>query len=468
MDIKMIRNNQRIKRSIKMKKVRRLLWVALLVFSSSKFSFPQETLILTLEESIRLALAQNPSYLASEEKVETARAQVREAAASFFPSLNAQGLRRIDEKLPVLQFPSFFPGQPPQRISVDFTKCYQLSLFLTLPIFTSGRLTSGFKQANYNLLSTEEGVRQSKQTMVFNTKQAFYSCLLAKDFVKVAEEAVEVAEKHYENVKSLYEVGMASKFDLLRSEVQVANLKPQLIRSRNSLKIAELALKTLLGLDLSRPVEIKGELTFEPYEPDLEKSIAKALSARPEISQVRYQKEMADQMLKMARASSLPIVALSATYNFWSNNFDFRRDNWENYYIVNLVFSIPIFNGFANSAKVAQSRAMIKEIDLADKGLQDMIKFEVRQAILKLKEAHESLLSQEKNVEQAQESLRIAELNFSEGMATTLDVSSAQAALSQAKTNYSQALYDYVISRAELEKAIGVDLEGPNTERKKE
>jgi len=451
-----------------MKKVRRLLWLALLVFSSIKFSFPQGTLTLTLEESIRLALAQNPNYLATEEKVETARAQVREAAASFFPSLNAQGLQTLDEKLFVLEFPSFVPGQPPQRMSIDFTKDYQFSLSLTLPIFTSGRLTSGFKQANYNLLSTEEGVRQSKQTTVFNTKQAFYSCLLAEKFVKVAEEAVEVAEKHYKNVKSLYEVGMASKFDLLRSEVQVANLKPQLIRARNSLKIAELALKILLGLDLSQPVEIKGELAFEPFEPDLEESIAKALSARPEVSQVRYQKEMAGEMLKMARASNLPTVALSGLYNFWADNLNFQKDNWQSYYTINLAFSIPIFNGFVTSARVAQSKAMIKEIEFADKGLQEMIKFEVRQAILKLKEAHESLLSQEKNVEQAQESLRIAELNFSEGMATTLDVSSAQAALSQAKTNYSQALYDYVISRAQLEKAMGVDLEGMNAEAKKE
>jgi len=451
-----------------MKKVKRLLLIALLVFSSVKFSSPQETLTLTLEESIRLALAQNPSYLATEEKVETARARVREAAASFFPSLNAQGLQTLDEKLFVLEFPSFIPGQPPQRMSIDFTKDYQFSLSLTLPIFTGGRLTSGFKQAKYNLLSSEEGARQSKQTTVFNTKQAFYSCLLAKSFVRVAEEAVEVAEKHYNNVKSLYEVGMASKFDLLRSEVQVANLKPQLIRARNSLKIAELALKTLLGLDLSQSVEIKGELAFEPFEPDLEESISKALFNRPEVSQVRYQKDMAGEMLKMARASSLPTIALSGNYNFWADNFNFQKDNWQSYYTVNLAFSIPIFNGFAASARVAQSKAMIKEIELADKGLQDMIKFEVRQAILKLKEAHESLLSQEKNVEQAQESLRIAELNFTEGMATTLDVSSAQAALSQAKTNYSQALYDYVISRAQLEKAMGVDLEGTSSKESKE
>jgi len=299
-------------------------------------------------------------------------------------------------------------------------------------------------------------VRQSKHITVFNAKKAFYGYLLTKDFVKVAEEAVDVAEKHLKNVKSLYGVGVASKFDLLRSEVQVANLKPQLIKARNNLKIAELSLKTLLGLDLSQPIEIKGNLTYEPFEPDLEESVAEAMLKRPEISQLKYQKQMAGQGLKLARASNLPSLAVSAMYNFWADQLSFRKDTWQSFYAVNLVFTIPLFNGFATSARVAQSKAMIKELGFTQKGLIDIIKFEVRQAILRLQEAKESLLSQEKNVEQAQESLRIAELNFSEGLATTLDISSAQAALSQAKTNHSQALYDYVMSLAELDKAMGV------------
>ena len=265
-----------------------------------------------------------------------------------------------------------------------------------------------------------------------------------------------MAEKHFKNVKSLYEVGMASKFDLLRSEVQLANLQPQLIRARNNLKIVELGLKTLLGLDLSKPIEVKGEMRFEPIEPDLEKSLTKALQNRPEINQLKYQRQVAGEMLKISRAANFPTLAMSGAYNFWAEHLNFKKDTWQSFYAVNLVLTVPIFNGFATSARVAQSKVMINEIELTQKGLGDTVKFEVRQAILKLKEAKESLLSQEKNVEQAQESLRIAELNFTEGLATTLDVSSAQAALSQAKTNYSQALYDYVMSKAELDKAMGV------------
>ncbi|GAI83898.1 unnamed protein product, partial [marine sediment metagenome] len=361
-----------------MKKAKSILLIILLVFCVVKFSFPQEKITLTLEESIRLALSQNPYHLATEERVETARAKVREAAAGFFPALNAQGLQTIDEKLFVLEFPSLIPGEPPQRMSIDFTKDYQFSLSLSLPLFTSGRLTSGFKQAKYSLLSAEEAVKQSKHTTVFNARAAFYGCLLARSFIRVAEEAVEVAEKHFKNVKILYEVGMASRFDLLRSEVEVANLKPQLIKARNNLKIAELRLKTLLGLDLSQPIEIKGDMTYEPFKADLEECLAKALRNRPEIGQIRYQRKIAGEMLKLARASGLPSVALSGTYNFWADQFNFKKDTWQKYYAVNLFFTIPIFNGFSTSARVAQSKAMMRELNLTKRGIGDMVKFEVR------------------------------------------------------------------------------------------
>jgi outer membrane protein TolC len=441
-----------------MKKFGKLLLNAVLILTASLFAFSQEKMTLTLEECIQFALSQNPSHLASEERVEGARSMIKEASAGFFPSLNATGLRSLKEKVFTLEFPSFIPGEPPQKVEMDFTRDNQFSFSLSVPIYTGGRLVSGYKQAKYNHLSTEESMRQSEYMTVFNTKRAFFGVLLAREFIKVSDEAVIVAEKHVHNVKTLYEVGMASKFDLLRSEVQLANLKPQQIRAKNSLKVAELSLKTLLGLDLSQSLDIQGELTYEPFEPNLEEALTSALIKRPEIQQLKYQKMMAGEMLKMSKASKFPTVAIQGAYNVWADTLTFKEEDWQSYYSVNLAMSVPIFSGFLAEAQIAKSKSLIKELEFSKKGLEDMILFEVRQAVLKLSEARESLMSQEKNVEQAMESLRIAELNYSEGLATTLDVSSVQAALTQAKTNYSQALYDFVLSRAELDKAIGVGL----------
>jgi outer membrane protein TolC len=438
-----------------MKKAGTFILVAALMFGLYAVAFSQEKITLTLEDSIKLALEQNPFYLAEKAKEDQASYMVREAVSSFFPALNAQGTYILDKKVMTIEMPSFIPGMPPQRIKLDFTRDYQFSLSFSLPLSAGGRLVSGYKQANYNLMSTKEAIRQSMQETVFNVKKAFYGYLLAKKFVEVSEEAVSLADKHWKNVKSLYDVGMASKFDLLRSEVQVANLKPQLIRAKNGLSTVELGLKTLLGLDLKQPIEVKGELSYKEFEANVDAGVAQALANRPEMNQLKFQQQMAAEMLKMARGAYLPTLAIGGAYNYWGNRFKFTKDSWESYYSVNLVLNIPLFNGFVNSAKVGESKAVLRQLDYSRKGLSEMVKFEVQEAILSLQQAKESLLSQEKNVEQAQEAVRIADLNYAEGLATNLDVSFAQMALTQAKTNYSQALYDYALALAQLEKAVG-------------
>lgn len=427
----------------------------ILILAAARPALPQDGLVLTLDESIRMALRQNPFYLAEKAKEDGASAAVRSAVSGFFPTLNAQGQNVLDKKVFSVEFPSFIPGQPAQRVKLDFTKNYQFSLNFSLPLFVGGRLLSGYKQAGYALQSIREGIRQSQQETVFNVKKGFYGLLLARRFVEVSAEAVGLAEKHWKNVRNLYDVGMASKFDLLRSEVQLANLKPQLIRAKNGLTAAELGLKTLLGLDLTTAVEFKGELSFQAVEVSLDENIVRALADRPEVNQLRFQRQMAAEMVAMAKASYLPTLAVGGAYNYWANNLNFSRGNWESFYQVNLILSFPIFNGFVNSAKLGESRAVLKQLDYSRQGLAEMVKFEVRQAILALQQARESLLSQEKNVEQALEAVRIAELNYGEGLATNLDVSSVQVALSEARTNYTQALYDYAVALAALEKSVG-------------
>jgi len=347
------------------------------------------------------------------------------------------------------------PGEPPTRMSIDFTKDYQMAFSFGLPLFAGGRLTAGYKQANLGVKASRETVRLSEQETIYNTKQAFYGYLLAKEFSAVAEEALRLAEDFMTNVKNLYEVGMASKFDLLRSEVQVANLKPQAIRARNSVEVAALGLKTVCGIDLETPVEVKGELVAPPLDPVSEAIVEEALAERPELRQLDYQRLMAGESLKMARGALLPSLALGGVYNVWGDALNFQKGTWQNYYTISLSLNLPIFNGFEARARIGQSKALIRELDWTYKGLSKAIALEVRQAVLENDQARETLLSQEKNVEQAREAVRIAELNYAEGLATNLDVSTAQVALSQARTNYSQALYDCAISQAKLEKAVG-------------
>ncbi|MBN2409897.1 MAG: TolC family protein [Candidatus Aminicenantes bacterium] len=426
-----------------------------LMLGCGQAPFAQETTVLTLEKSIDLALAQNPFYLASRERVDAAEAKVREAASQFFPSLNAQGLQNLDEKVFVLEFPSMIPGGRPQRVAIDFTRDYQLTLSFSVPLYTGGRLSAGYKSAKLNYMSSQESARQTTQETVFNVKRGFYNCLLARQLVQVTEEAIELAEKLLQNVRNMSEVGMASRLDLLRAEVRVANLKPPVIQARNNLALAELSLKTFLGLDVDQPVEIVGDMTYAPVEVDLEESVARSLANRPEVNQILYQKQMAGEMIKLAKADYLPTIAISGNYNTWADQFKFGKDTWQSFYSFNLVLNIPLFNGLQTPAKVAHSKALIRELEHTEKGLLNNIKFEVQSAYLNLNQAKESLLSQEKNVDAAKESVRVAELNYAEGLITITDVGAAQVALSEARINYLRAIYDYVISQAQLEKAMG-------------
>ena len=443
-------------------KTLRCALAALLILAGIAAAAPQEgKIVLTLDESIRLALEQNPFYLAEKAKEAGASAAVREAVAGFFPSLNAQGSDILDKKVFSVTFPSFIPGLPPQTVKLDFTRTYTATLNFGLPLYAGGRLMSGYRTANFNLESTRESIRQTRQETVFLVKKAFYGYLLAARFIEVSEEALTLAEKHHQNVQRLYDVGMASKFDLLRSEVAAANLKPQVIRARNGLANADLGLKTLLGLDLKQAVTVQGELSYKAVEADTDASVARALTQRPELSQINYQKLMASEMLKMARAAYLPTLAVGGQYNFWSNTLNLGRRNWDSYYTFSLILNVPIFNGFLNQAKVGAAEAALKQLELTQKGLQSKVRLDVHAAVLDLAQARESLQSLEKNVEQAMESVRIAELNFQEGLATNLDVSSVRVALSEARTNHTQALFDYAVALAALEKAVGSAEEAP-------
>jgi outer membrane protein len=428
-----------------------------LILCSGIFTIGQEKTVLTLEKSIEMALSQNPYHLATEERIDGAQSQVREAVSNFLPQLSTMGTVNLNEKLFELEFPSMIPGEPPTRVEVDFTRDYQFTFNLSVPLFTAGRLKAGLKQANYNLKSTQEAVRQSRQLTIFNTKRAFYGCLLAREFVRVAELALKDAEDLYTNVKSQYDVGLASQFDLLRSEVRVVNLRPQLIQAKNSYETAKLNLKTLLGMEITNPIEVQGSLVYEPVSFDPEDSVTQALQNRPEINQLIYQRKITEQMKIIARSQKLPSLALSGQFNFWADKFKFGDDNWQDYYSINLVLNWPLFSGFGPSARMAQADSALREIDLTMKGLKDAVEFDVNQAILKIEEARETLLSQERNVEQAEESLRIANLNFTEGMVTVLDVSTAQTALTQARVNYSLAVHNYFVAVADCNRAIGVN-----------
>lgn len=423
--------------------------------------FAQKKLVLTLEESIKLALERNKGVLQAEKDIRAARAKVKQAKSGFFPQLSGQGSYTLFEGVPEIEFPisEFDPRLPPvatRKVEMDFTRDYIGSLSLTQPLFTWGRIWQGYKTAELNLKVTEERYRQSKEDAIYQVKKTFYDVLLAEEFVKVAEEAEALAKEHLRVTRIRYDAGEASEFDVLRAEVSLANLKPGVIKAQNGLELALMGLKNTLGVDLATEMEVEGELKRTTYKLSLEDCLRIALETRSEIAQLEYQKRMGERMVKLAQANDNPSLAFVASYKGENNSLSFDWDKWDKSYTGMLVLSLPIFDGFHTRARVQEAKVTVDKIELAEEELKEGIKLQVRGAHLALREAEDIIGSSEENLRQAQRSVEIAQEQYKQGMVTSLDVMSVELALTQAKTNHYQALHDLILAIAGLQRAIGV------------
>ncbi len=156
-----------------MNRFRALIALILLAAVSGGPALAQEKMVLTLEDCLKLALAQNPFYLAARAKEDQAEASLKEAVAGFFPTLNASGTDVLDKKVFTIEFPSFIPGGSPTRVKMDFTRAYTFALSFSLPLYSGGRLVAGYKTANYNLEATREAIRQSRRRWSSTSRSLF-------------------------------------------------------------------------------------------------------------------------------------------------------------------------------------------------------------------------------------------------------------------------------------------------------
>jgi outer membrane protein len=426
-----------------------VIWLAML---SGGSAWAQRTL--TLEEAIKVALQNNKSIQISRSNLNIAKSRIIQARSNFLPHLGSNGTYTWWEKTQNMEIPAGVFGPEPISMSLDFSKDYVAAFSLSQPLFTSGRIWQSYKISELGLKVAEEDYKEQEQIVIFSTKKAFYDLLLAQQFVGVTEEALSLAEEHLRITKVRFNAGEASEFEVLRAEVEVANLRPQVIKAKNNVKLATLGLKNTLGLGLEGEIEIEGEFEKEASYPNLDICLKTAFENRPELARLGYQRETAQRGVKLAKVNNWP--SLSAVVNYqWQSQKLFYQKEWEDTYSGFLVLSIPLFDGFYTRGKVRESKATLEGLDITEKQLKDGVELEVRQSYLSLLESSEIIKSSEENVTQAKKNVEIAEDQFGQGYVTSLDVMSTQLALTTAKTNYIQALYDYTLAVAQLDKATG-------------
>jgi len=391
---------------------------------------------LTLEEAIRVALANNREILVAKEKIEEAKQRIKEAKAGYFPTINlGSTYTHLNEA-------------PSETGKADN---YLSEFSINQPLYTSGRLSYANKQVDLGYQKAQEDLKNTQSKITCEVKKAFYAVLLAQENVEVTEKALDQAKRHLDVVEDFFKVGVVSRFDLLRTRVEAANLKPDLIQARNNLRLSQESLANLLSFP-SASLEMEGELSFEPRRITLEETIDKALKERSDLKSLKLQKETSEVALQLAEVQNKPNLALVGNYQY--QNPSGGEDEWGEEWNLNLVLSIPLFDGWVNRARVAQRRSQVKQINLSLEQLEAGIDLEIKKAFWDLEASEERIYAQKKNIEQAEEALSIAEVRYKSGAITNLEVLDAQLALTRVRLGYLKALYDHNVAMAELEKAM--------------
>lgn len=421
----------------------------------------------TLPQCLDLALKQNPAILKAQQEIRRTRGLIVEARAEILPHITATGEYRQVDPDSIDRFTSPTPAGSTNGVSIPPFKFgndehpWRARVEATQLVYSGGRATAGIRAAKLGDQYAVFGFERIVADTLLDVRRSFYAILLAQQQVVVREQSVTLLQQQLEDTRHRFDVGAVPKFNVLRAEVELANAKPPLIRSQNNLRLARESLVKLVGIDSPQDepftsIRFTGELTYMPHFWDLPTALRDALTRRPELQQTETILRATAEEIRIAQSGYKPELSVFAGYGIYNSHFSDEIDRTLHGWDVGARASWPIFDGMLARGKVTQARAKRtqSELDLAD--TRRGIELEVRQAYSDFLQAVELVEAQKKTVEEAEESLRLAEARFRAGTGTQLDVLSSQTALTEARSNEIQALYDYNVAIATLERATGL------------
>lgn len=430
-----------------------LLLSAALNMALSQSAFAGETVALNLDDAMLRAFQTNPTVSIAQYELDSARASYNAARQSRGISISANHTTQRGGYDDAQQAA---PGIWTKGIGNNHAN----SLSASLPIFTGGKLSGTIKQAKANYQYNEVGVQRTYNEMRSTVTDGYFNMLQADNIQKLSAESVTRLEDHLKNVQAQYDVGVVAKVDVLRSQVELANAKQTLIQAENSYQVAEANMNKIVGLPMDTTLKLDNLLVYNAYDKNMDDCLAYAAEHRPELMQAKYGVDAAKGALMVARSGHMPQVAASASQAWSDSNWPGDKNgNWG----VGVSVSMNVFDTGVTLSKIHGAEADLKKAEETYRDTVNAVNLDVRSNYLGLREAEKRISTTKLAVEQADEDYRIAQLRYMSGVGTNTDVLDAQVALTQAKTNYTQALYDYNTSKTALETSIGVPMENPVT-----
>lgn len=410
---------------------------------------------LTLDDALSIALSDNPTIKVAEQQIEVKKISKDEAWQSLLPSADFSGTVQYTVLAAVMKLNGmeFKMGQ-------DNTSTWNGQVQVSLPVFAPT------VYATMNLTKTDldnavEQSRSSKLDLVNQVTKAYYQVILAQDSYDVLCKSLEQAQKNFDVVKSLYELGGTSEYDKISAEVQLRSLNPTVIQARNAVNLAKLQLKLLMGIDPETELAIEGSL--EDYENQL---YAESLGAgdyslenNTNLRQLKLNETMLNQSLKVQKMNFMPTLALAGTYSFqslYNDNWKFYNYDWAKSSSVVLSLSVPIFR-MGNFTKIRSTKLQISQLSENIDYTRKQLDVQVRSYIDDMKANADQVASNHEAIEQAEKGREIASKRYEIGKGTILELNNSEVSLTQAKLTYSQSIYNYLAAKADLDKVLGND-----------
>jgi outer membrane protein TolC len=432
------------------------LGAAMLLLASSAFA-QADTIAITLKDAWDIALSKSLTVMVADKEIEKTGYEKKGAYASLFPNVAFSGSyqRTIKKQTMVMKM-----GDKEQKISMGTLNNTSGGFNASMPLVNVA-LWRSLDISGKSVDLAVEKARESRQDLINQVEQAFYTCLLASDLCDVYKENYSNAEENYRQIKAKYENGRVAKYDMIRAEVNMQNAEPNVYDSQNQLMLAQWQLKALMGVNLNTNIKCIGSLSDYTYQ--MQKIVMASdsidLSANSTMRQLEIQDEMLDLTYKMQRAQYYPTLAATAQYNWISMSNDLKvfHYTWNPYSVAALSLQIPIFSGFQKLNTLRQTKIQQQQLDLQKENARRLLVVGVKQSLSSLETALKQYKAAKATVEGAQTGYDIAKKMYEVGRATILEVNDAQLALLQSKLNLNQSIYSYLVAKSALDLVLGAE-----------
>ncbi|MBI3325824.1 MAG: TolC family protein [Nitrospinae bacterium] len=420
---------------------------------------------LSLRESITLAFEHNLTIRLAEHDIHLAESGRDQAFGEFLPTLSTLLEYIHKSEAPNIDFsPELFSalGLPSPtsltRINLGGKEVSSLKVSLRQPLFAGLSITNNYRRSTVSLDIAHSRLRTVQHMLAFEVVRTFLAVLRAQKGEELSAQQVRALEAQAAQSQAFFEEGVIPKNDLLKAEVELANARQNFIRAHNQVELAKAHFNHTLGRDLATPVHLQDVLEIEPLAlPELSAALQVSWQQRPELQELMHAVEAAQLGVAVATSQFLPNLNLVGTYtvDLVGSNPNASAERWE----VGGVLQWTPFRGGKIRAQVVEAKiARLRASDIL-KQRREQSALEVKEALLNLLEAQQKIRVAQKAILQAEENFRIAQERYRAHISTSTEVVDTEALLTQARTNYFNAIYDEQLATFALKKATGTILE---------